>query len=342
MSYTGEYFDSLSSKSTDAEVTIRGKTAEIRVDGDLHKQQLIIDSIQDRRDIHFADGSLFILHHQLSANEVAQLSGKLARVIAWLEYFSPKRALILALIFVSAIILYRLVLLTFTPFAVAIFPPAWERKIGENAYQSLRYVYLKPSQLPAEQIDRLTTAAEQLLRLSELPESVTIKFHQSGKIFGPNALAFPGGPIVVTDELVELLVKDEQVLGVIAHEVAHIKHRHSLKQIVELVGVSVLVGIIFGANEALIEEASAIAVDLWALNLSRDFEREADLMGIQLLQEAEIDPIHFMDALHKLTRHFCEGLPAAQLQQCIDNESNNWLSTHPTGAQRLEYLEEFK
>ena len=340
MFYTGDYFDKLSSKSSDAEINIQGETAEVRVDNEIQKRNLVIKCIQNKQNIHFEDGSLFILHNQLSSLEAAQHSNRFERIISWLECFSFKNALILGLIFISAIIVYRLALLSFTHFTVSIFPASWERQIGENAYKSLQFVYLKPSKLPEDQIHRLTTEAEKLLTIVGLEQNVKIKFHQSGKIIGPNALAFPGGPIVVTDDLVELLADDKQVLAVIAHEIAHVKERHSLNQIIELVGISALAAIVFGANEALIEEASVIAVDLWALNLSRDFEREADLMGVKLLQEANIDPIHFATALNKIYHHLCKDTPSSQFQKCIDDQSGNWLSTHPTGAERLEYLKE--
>ncbi len=338
MIYEGEYFERLSSKSSDAEIMIRGKKAEIKVGSEGVKRILAIKSIQNKKDIHLADGSLFVLKSPLPADELAQISSRFERTIAWLEFFSPKRALILGLIFISAVILYRLALLSVSHVAVSIFPESWERKIGENAYQAVRIGFLRPSQLASSRIERLTAEARRLLLISGLDESVEIKFHESSKIIGPNALAFPGGPIVVTDGLVELLAEDRQVLAVIAHEIAHVKERHSLRQIVEIVGISVLAAIVFGANEAIIEEASAIAVDLWALNMSRDFERDADLLGVELLREANIDPAHFKAALEKLTHYLCKNIPVSQIEDCLEDQSGNWLSTHPTGAERLEYL----
>ena len=56
------------------------------------------------------------------------------------------------------------------------------------------------------------------------------------EFFGANAFAFPGGPIVVTDDLVKLLDNDYLTLAVIAHELAHIDQRHSLHQIMEIIG----------------------------------------------------------------------------------------------------------
>ena len=75
---------------------------------------------------------------------------------------------------------------------------------------------------------------------------------------GANALAFPGGPVVVTDELVLLLQQDDLILSVIAHEFAHIQERHSLQHIVEMIGIGAMTSVMLGANDTLLEEASVV------------------------------------------------------------------------------------
>ncbi len=339
MRFEGEYFDRLSSRSSAAEITIRGKMAQVRIGGEAQLRNLTIKSIQNRENIFFSDGSLFILNRQMASDEVAQVSSKFERTISWLEHFSPKRALILSLILVSAVAVYRMALHSATDFTVMIFPASLERQIGENTYEAMRFLIFGPSGLPASQVDRLTTKARHLLDISEVPDSVEVRFHQTDADFiGANALAFPGGPIVITDELVELLANDEQVLSVIAHEIAHIKERHSLRHIVEILGISVIAGVVFGANETIIEEASAIAINLWALQLSRDLEKEADLLAVDLLNQAGINPANFSDALQRLTFHFCANIDIRKVNECVENQNAGWLSTHPTGAERLEYL----
>ena len=99
-------------------------------------------------------------------------------------------------------------------------------------------------------------------------------------MIGANALAFPGGPIVLTDDLIKLLENDNLILGVIAHEFVHIQKQHSLKQIIEIIGIAALSSIILGSNETLIEEASFVGINLWASKKSREFEKEADLLDL--------------------------------------------------------------
>ena len=60
----------------------------------------------------------------------------------------------------------------------------------------------------------------------------------------------------------------------IAHEFAHVQQKHLLQQIVEIIGLAAIASVVFGADETLIEEASAVGLNL-ASKKSRSFEMEA-------------------------------------------------------------------
>src|SRR5438094_7952747 len=59
----------------------------------------------------------------------------------------------------------------------------------------------------------------------------SLEFRQS--FIGANAFALPSGIIVVTDDLVRLSRSDDEVLGVLAHELGHVKHRHTMRRLLE-------------------------------------------------------------------------------------------------------------
>ena len=122
--------------------------------------------------------------------------------------------------------------------------------IGENSYQSLTDNILKPSQIELSRQENLANKSAVLAKQNEILPIPTIKFHQSKEI-GTNALAFPGGPIVITDGLVELLDSDDLILAIIAHEMAHIQKRHTLQEIVNTLGATAIVSILFGADNSL-------------------------------------------------------------------------------------------
>ena len=67
-------------------------------------------------------------------------------------------------------------------------------------------------------------------------------------------------------------------------------------------------------------------------------EKEADLLGVEILLDSGIDPVHFSNALTKLTLHYCKQSSTSQVMECVENEGSSWFSTHPTGADRLKYL----
>src|SRR2546430_17108618 len=59
----------------------------------------------------------------------------------------------------------------------------------------------------------------------------SLEFRQS--FIGANAFALPSGIIVETDDLVRLSRSDGEVLGVLAHELGHVKHRHTMRRLLE-------------------------------------------------------------------------------------------------------------
>ena len=153
----------------------------------------------------------------------------------------------------------------------------------------------------------------------------------------PNALALPGGPIIITDDLVELLKDDDLILSVIAHELAHIKERHSLQQIVEIAGLSSIAWMIFGLDESILEEIVFIGINIWGLKKSRDLEKDADLMALKLLEKTGMSKKSFIQAIERLTNHYCVATKIEK-SVCINELKSGWLSTHPSGAERLKYL----
>ena len=157
-------------------------------------------------------------------------------------------------------------------------------------------------------------------------------------MIGANALAFPGGPIVVTDDLVLLLERDELILSVVAHEFAHVRERHSLQQIIEIVGVAAVASVILGSDDTLLEEFSVVGLNLWANKNSRGFEKQADLLAQQYLQKAGFEKSLFASAIRQLTEHYCSKTPARGVKDCLDKTESGWFSTHPSGAERIEYL----
>jgi len=240
------------------------------------------------------------------------------------------------LIIIVLLIGYRYLFISFSSTLVYLFPHNWEQKIGKSTYKTLSKTLLEKSELPEKRIAEIKDKSQKIFKHSELYKNPEIKFNKSN-ILGPNALALPGGPIIITDDLVELLKDDELILSVIAHEIAHIKERHSLQQIVEIAGLSSIAWMIFGLDESILEEIVFIGINIWGLKKSRDLEKDADIIALKLLEKTGISKTNFLLAIKKLTNHYCIATKIKK-SVCMNEIKSGWLSTHPSGAERLKYL----
>ena len=326
----------MTAKETPGEIELTKNSATIYSKGNIVCSNIKIQSIQNSGDIFLENGFLFVLKSSLPREQEKLLSNNLSRSIKWLENFSLSRAILLSAALVFCFFLFRYALNVAIPFVVTVFPATWEQEIGENTYNAMRKTVFQKSGLSRARIERLKEKATDLARINGF-NSPKIIFHNSDLI-GANALAFPGGPIVVTDDLAILLQSDELILSVVAHEFAHIQERHSLQQIIEVVGIAAVASVVLGSDDTFLEEASVLGLNLWANKNSRGFEKKADLLAQQYLQKAGFAKSTFATAIKKLTEHYCSKTAAQSVQHCIEQTDSGWLSTHPSGAERLEYL----
>jgi len=332
----GYFFREFSSKQENGEIRIKNRTASITSGGKQICQNIKIQSIQSKKNVYLDNGFLFTLFEPLTAEQEKLQLTQFGKIIHWLELFSVKKAIVLSLLLVFGIVAVRIFLIFSADILVAVFPIKWEAKIGENSYNSIAKVAFNGTELPPKQISFLRAKASEIATANGLKNS-EIYFHKSDLI-GANALAFPGGPIVVTDELVLMLNDNELTLAVIAHELAHVQKRHSLHQIIEIVGVAAFASILLGSTDSLIEEASLVAINLWASKKSRQFEKEADLAALKYLETINLEKKSFYHAIEKLTHHECAMMKTLSTQNCLQQGKAGWFASHPSGPERLNYL----
>lgn len=132
-----------------------------------------------------------------------------------------------------------------------------------------------------------------------------------------NAYAMPGGFIVIHSGLLALAGSADEVAGVLAHEVAHVERRHSLRGMAKSAGLYAAVALFFGDFGRL----SGAAADLLNLKFSRDNERDADSTGLALLVKAGLEPAPMAAFFRKMAADSV-AVPA-------------FLSTHPASEERF-------
>ena len=147
-----------------------------------------------------------------------------------------------------------------------------------------------------------------------------------------NAFAIPGGHVVILTGLLEEADSAEEVAGVLAHELAHVTRRHSLRNIVKSAGLLVILQALLGDSSGLLGLATEASRYLLEQKFSRDFEREADDSGWAYLLQANVDPrgmTRFFEKLKKMTED--AGMAAME-------DSLALVNTHPTSQERIERL----
>ncbi len=139
-----------------------------------------------------------------------------------------------------------------------------------------------------------------------------------------NAFALPGGRIVVYAGLLRQAESAEEVAGVLAHEISHVELRHVLRNLIHSLGWRAVLGVALGDFAGGIWADMAQA--LGRLRYSRDLEREADLAGLQLLRRTGVPSAGMLSFYERM--EWNEKAPPA------------WLSTHPSGLERMTVLRE--
>ncbi len=139
-----------------------------------------------------------------------------------------------------------------------------------------------------------------------------------------NAFCTPGGYIYVYTGLIKFLDTEDELAGVLGHEMAHADLRHSTDQMTKSYGLRLIVGLITGGNGDLL---ASIGLNLAGLSFSRSDEREADEHSVLYLNDTGYDPRGFAGFFQKLAR---QGETMGALQ---------FLSTHPNPENRVAAIE---
>ena len=173
-------------------------------------------------------------------------------------------------------------------------PLGWETSLTERGLRDLDAALLKPSRLPparqAELRARFDALAQsvtpQLRRYPGYAPQLNLQF-RSG--LGPNAFALPGGTIVMTDGLVETAARekfgDDALVGVLAHEIGHVVHRHTTRLVVEQAVLNVGLGLALGDVSSLVSFGASI---LTGLAYRRSHETEADCFAAALMRQVQL------------------------------------------------------
>lgn len=138
-----------------------------------------------------------------------------------------------------------------------------------------------------------------------------------------NAFATPGGHIYVFTGIIKKLDNEDQLAGVLGHEIAHADRRHTTDALERQYGLSMLLSIVLGDNQS---QLVNIAAGLATLKFGRDAESEADFYSVEYLGD---------------THYTCDG--AAEFFKKMQSEEQAgrppvFMSTHPRDEDRIKAI----
>ena len=217
-------------------------------------------------------------------------------------------------------------------------PIEWEQQLGKTAYEQFgANAQQMDAKVTAGLLQPMTIYLEQTL--TDNPYYFTFTIINNAEL---NAFALPGGYIVIHSGLVLEAESAEELLGVLAHEIAHVIEQHGLRKMITSVGTFAMVAALFGDINGVSGTIAAAAPLLINQSYSRDFEREADSVGHNLLVNANIDPrglASFFEKIRAREKLVFNGVEDENNRDAVIN-STALLRSHPATGERIKNLQQ--
>lgn len=283
-----------------------------------------------RRRLYFADGAQCetenndAIDQLFAKTHLAMYSAKLAQL---LHRWESRIAYVLFAFSLTAVLLWAGATYGIPALAKQIafkLPAATDQMLGRQALEGLDQTLLTPTQLPPKRQAELHALFA--VMVANIPGASDYSLAlRASKMIGANALALPSGIVVVTDPLVALAKNDDELTAVLAHEIGHLRQRHSLRQVLQNSTTALIVIAATGDIGSLTSLSAVLPTLLVQSKYSRDFEREADDFAVDYLKQHAIPSESFSAILLRM-----EG------QASTSGDITNYLSSHPATQERAE------
>jgi Zn-dependent protease with chaperone function len=186
-------------------------------------------------------------------------------------------------------------------------PESWERSMGDAMVGNFdRFACYTP------EADAALKRLARRLDTGGQPVEIYI-----ANIRVPNAVALPGGKILVFDGFLAKARSADEVAGVLAHEIGHVRKRHVMQALLRQFGLSLLLS---GADSGVTDTMAGFA----DLSYSRDAESEADTYSRERLAAANISPAGAAGFFARMRQYDPAG----------ENDSFGYLASHPSSGAR--------
>jgi len=209
---------------------------------------------------------------------------------------------------------------------VARVPPEWEAKVGADILSEMKGegTFIEDTNY----VGALTALAEPLLRV--MPAGATNYTFYVVQDEEPNAHALPGGYILVNTGLMELTDRPEELLGVLAHEMAHVTRKHTFRKVITAGGPFLIFQTFMSGRGGTASVLTGVSALMIGQGFSQEYEKEADDAGWDYLVKANIDP-RGMAAMFRKFQAYESARHALKVPEAFDS--------HPALEKRVKRLE---
>jgi hypothetical protein len=214
------------------------------------------------------------------------------------------------------------------------YTPAQDVQIGQQAAQEVR------GELPMLNDERIDDYVDRIGKrlVDAIPSQFQHpEFRYSFEVVNQkeiNAFALPGGPMFLHRGMLEAAKSEGEIAGVMAHEISHVVLRHGTAQATKAekfqigaIAGQVLGAIVGGGIGSVIAQGSQFGLGAYFLKYGREYEREADLLGAQIMARAGYDPRRMADMFRTIEK------------QGGGSGGPEWLSSHPNPGNRYEAIQ---
>jgi Zn-dependent protease with chaperone function len=147
-----------------------------------------------------------------------------------------------------------------------------------------------------------------------------------------NAFALPGGPMFINRGMIEKARTEGEVAGVMAHELSHVALRHGTAQATKAtpyaigsIAGQILGAIVGGTKGQIISQGSQFGIGTYFMKFSREYEKQADILGSHIMAAAGYDPRDMANVFRTIEQESGSGGP-------------QWMSDHPNPGNRYDYI----
>ena len=327
------YFDGLSSKAYACKIDIRSQQVHIQLDESL---KIITWERSEITNFELTGNSLTIKHGAFP-QETLEINGSDAvdffallskdnlRSKSKVYWFKNTKTVVISSIFAFigfCFLTYFYLIPWLGEKAIYLIPKDAEVQLGESIAASIR---------STEVVDKQATLAanEFLIEINARDNyKINLTVVKSETV---NAFALPGGQLFIYTGIIDKMQNYEEFSALLAHEITHVTHQHSLKSLGRTAASSIFIAALFGdvsgVTSGILDQANQIK----QLTYSRELETQADTEGVKWMVKNHINPKGMLDLMEILNA-----------QQDSTPDFMKYLSTHPETNERIKTLKNTK